>query len=56
MVTGKNKPNTQTKQTSKIFWINNFYLAFKTMGNGLWFMGSDFSVERNLLCDLEEES
>lgn len=26
------------------------------MGNGLWLMGSDFSVDRNLLCDLEEKS
>lgn len=44
------------KINSKIFCINNFYLAFKSMENGLWLMGSDYNLDRNLLCDLEDKS
>jgi len=51
-----NRKNKKGKLNSKIFWINNFYLAFKTTGNRLWLKGSDFSVDRNFLCDLEEKS
>lgn len=46
---------TSPKNPSKFFWINIICWHLKLLAiDG--FMGSDFSVDWNLLCDLEEKS
>lgn len=47
---------TVPRKPSKFFWINIIYWHLKPQAIDWWFMGSDFSVDWNFLCDLEEKS
>lgn len=49
-----NKKKTVPKKASKFFWINIIYWHLKPQAIDCWFMGSGFSVDWNLLCDLEK--
>lgn len=51
-----NKTTNKTPKPPLHFLDKCHLLTFKTTGNWRWFMGSDFSVDWNLLCDLEEKS